>query len=164
MYKWVFGYGSLIIPEGINGRGMYYKYTEDDLHECTLKGFQRSWNALFKNYRFLGLIPAHESRTINGVIFGIHDEHDWQSFLKSESSYETETNPLYRLVDVTNQVKPLELVKLQHEKIFTCVTVSPVNDGTIPEYYKTFIAQAVKQRGPAFEQEFYHTTKFVGTI
>ncbi len=63
------------------------------------------------------------------VIFRIEDE-DLDSFLKNECSRKDTTNPIYKLVEVTDKVFPK-----QNEKVFTCLTARPQKDKQIPFYY-----------------------------
>ena len=37
-----FGYGSLMYANGINGRGMQHRYTDEELSYLTVGGFNRS--------------------------------------------------------------------------------------------------------------------------
>jgi hypothetical protein len=175
MFRWIFGYGSLLIPLGVNGRGMQHQYAENDLFEATLKGYRREWNARLWSLsaqtepnRYLGL--KHDSlSTVNGVVFGINDLYDWESFLRSEASAPNNPKPVYQMVDVTEQIvfpqsSRFNLncfnLNLRHERVFTCVTTTPSYQGLIPPGYKKLIMRALTVRGPKFEKEFFRTTNF----
>jgi hypothetical protein len=81
---YIFGYGSLLYANGINGRGMKRIYTDDDLIPCILNGYYRAWNAVHNGIRYLGISPNPTS-SINGVVFLI-DKCDIAAFRKSECS------------------------------------------------------------------------------
>jgi hypothetical protein len=144
---WIFGYGSLLYPDGINGRGMHYNYTENDLHEVVLKGYKREWNAL-SGIRFLGVVESPFS-WCNGVIFQIHSDEGLENFKRSEHIGE-----VYDLVDVTDKVEP----RPENAIIKTCVTINPTSDGRIADYYIDIINIALKYRGLKFKKDFIKTT------
>jgi hypothetical protein len=164
--RWIFGYGSLLIAEGINGRNMNYQYSEEDLFEVTLKGFRREWNAVAWNNRFLGLAIDPNS-SVNGVVFKIHSEADYLAFLRSECSLPTDPKPAYTLLEVTAQIDSVSDFRaywsFTHaftpgDLVYTCVTTSPSYSGTVPKYYKDLIMRALKTRGKQFAKEFFKNT------
>lgn len=151
---YVFGYGSLIYPDGINGRGMQHVYTEDDLRPVRLYGYQRCWNAAYGDLLFLGC--RHEKdATMNGVIFPV-DQSDFPAFTSSEMSSPSCRYPLYTFVNVTNRVS---VILSTDDIILCCVTKSPAVQGTIRPYYLRYIADGLEHRGSEFTKEFCRTTE-----
>ena len=164
--NYIFGYGSLICPEGINDRQMKYIYTNNDLTIAKLKGYQRCWNASydprklliyrppeFKNILFLGLAKS-DCHFVNGIIFPINEE-DMRPFLNSEGILESPA--LYVLENVTNLIDtPLTLKS--EDRVFTCVTVKSETNGLIKPYYINGIREGLEVRGKEFKQEFINTT------
>ena len=69
------GYGSLMYPDGINGRGMRRFYQWDDLIPIVLQGFKRSFCALFKKLAFYGIYRQPNSE-LNAVAFKIQSIYD----------------------------------------------------------------------------------------
>lgn len=144
-YIYIFGYGSLISPRGINGRGLSKKYTRDDLAVVHLNGFKREWNALYNDMRFLGLRKEPGS-IINGVVFKL-DIIDLDTFLKSECSSDpislcdrlnlNSSQSLYQLTDVTNNIIWSDKILLDNpeDRTLTLVTTNPTTNGKIPQYY-----------------------------
>lgn len=148
----IFGYGSLIAPNGINGRNLSIFYEDRDLTVCELNGFKRVWNATWNELRFLGLIEDNHSH-LNGVTFELNDE-DLDLFLSSECSSVEDSNPVYRLVEVTDNIFPKP-----NDKTFTCLTVRPRNDTEIPFYYIKTLNKCLDIRGQKFERKFWNTTE-----
>jgi cation transport regulator ChaC len=146
---YIFGYGSLIYAEGINGRGLVKTYTEQDLIVTRLKGYRREWNALDADgWTYLGLAEDPES-TVNGILFPLEtDRKDIRNFDTSEAIH-----TLYDLVDVTDLVEadPDALV-------LTDVTKHPQYGGKIDPDYWAMLNTGFKIRGAAFQAEFQRTT------
>src|SRR6056297_1675887 len=67
----VFGYGSLCYPQGVNGRGMKRTYQWKDLVPARLKGYVRGWFAHIQGYAYYGIVPASPEDEVNGVVFQI---------------------------------------------------------------------------------------------
>lgn len=152
MRTWIFGYGSLIFPWGINGRGMVREYAESDLHLARLSGYRRAWNAYYRSELYLGISPKPDS-TVNGVIFTI-DAEDMPAFLKSEGFGTKDSN--YNLEDVTDLIDAP--VGLYGDKVFTCVTKNPDVKGMISTRYQNIVEEGLQHRGSEFRDEFFRTT------
>lgn len=142
----IFGYGSLIGPDGINGRGMLRKYTNQDLTECVLRGYKREFNAEGYGYRWLGIISSPDYTT-NGVVFDL-DEQDLSAFKETEG-FDLDI-PTYELIDVS------ESLDVQFdEPVFACVTMFPAYNQAISRFYLPGIMKSLKLRSEKFQQEFY---------
>jgi hypothetical protein len=148
---YIFGYGSLICAEGINGRGLKKLYTESDLIVTRLKGYRREWNALDADgWTYLGLVEDAGSR-VNGVLFPLEtDRADIRKFDTSEA-----VHTLYELVDVADLVKPFP-----GSIVLTDVIKHPSYGGKIDPVYGALIEKGLQIRGPEFRAEFLRTTYF----
>ena len=148
----IFGYGSLIYANGINGRGLHKKYSDSELFPTTLFGYRREWNALDKDsYTYLGLTNDPEG-IVNGVIFPLAQndfDYDEKKFNASES-----TGTLYNLINVTDKIS----LKLDDHQVYTEVTIKPSYEGKIPKSYIKMLQEGLKIRGPEFTKEFLETT------
>lgn len=104
-----FGYGSLLYPEGINGRGMQYRYKVPDLKEVVVKGFRRSMSALV----FTAYYGIHVDRNafLNGCIFKIHSLYDLIALLRNEGASPVVSGRqypngscVYKTIDITDTI------------------------------------------------------------
>lgn len=111
----VFGYGSLMYPNGVNGRGMQHHYTWKDLILARLKGYKRGMFAGYGRVSFYGILP-HEEKDylINGALIQIHTGFDLACFLLSEGTAPVQERlfgrTMYKLVDVTDKIRPYEAI------------------------------------------------------
>jgi hypothetical protein len=154
--NYIFGYGSLITPIGINGRNMSRVYTKQDLTPAILHGCRREWNAVYNGQKYLGLVIGVEPQffnSANGVLFSICDA-DLLPFKESEGI--NDVPPMYEFKDVTDFVIT-SLVK-PDDRIFTCVTVKPTYKGIIPPHYLLILQDGFNLWGPRFKQLFMNTT------
>jgi hypothetical protein len=163
--NYIFGYGSLISPHGINGRGMERVYVKDDLIPAHLFNYHREWNTVFNGDLYLGLIKAptliikDTLSPINGIIFPI-SQKDLVPFKISEGIGTKFNAPMYKLVNVTTSIcsKLHNILNPYKDRILTCVTVSPNSNGIIPSHYFHTLEQGFDLWGPEFAQYFKDTT------
>lgn len=144
---YVFGYGSLIAADGINGRGMKRIYQESDIFETVLKGYQRAYCAEVWGKIFLGIFK-NKNAYVNGVLFPIAPE-DLKAFKMSEGG-----NAAYDYVDVTNQIGDMpDDCKL----VLTCVSHTPYFslNAKVPGYYIELVADYLSKRSKSFQRAFY---------
>lgn len=110
-----FGYGSLMYPEGINGRGMRHTYRSyKELIPITIKGLRRSMSAratyqskysgeIF-NWRYYSVAPEKHSKVF-GMLFEIKTMFDLTMLLLDEGAHVVyKHNPLYYLYDISAEV------------------------------------------------------------
>lgn len=71
----IFGYGSLMYPDGINGRGMRCIYEYKDISQAQLNGYERGMYATWGNRLFYGIIKK-ENAYLNGTVFEVYDLYD----------------------------------------------------------------------------------------
>lgn len=150
----IFGYGSLIVPRGINGRGLSRRYKESDLRVCVLKNHRRTWDAQCNGMRFFGLRHEPGVDTL-GVCFDL-PRADILSFMKSEG-FESKSMP-YDFVDVTAH---MESIPQDGILTFTCVTRDPGYEHPIALYYWKYIMEAMRfhtYSGSGIAQNMVDTT------
>jgi hypothetical protein len=153
----VFCYGALMFPEGINGRGMKYKYDWKDFTPARLKGFERSLCAVVGNVAYYGVRPKSGSE-VNGVLITVHSRDDLRALLMDEGVL---TNfhpyfPMYENVGVTEDVEPkinnlrtIVLAVPDYRKIPK--NVKP-NEG-----YVHYVWEGIQRWGKDFTDEFLRT-------
>jgi hypothetical protein len=146
---YIFGYGSLIFAEGINGRGLKKIYRESDLRVTRLKGYRREWNALDADgWTYLGLVEDSAS-SVNGVLFPLEtDMADIRNFDTSEA-----VHTLYELVDVADLVE-----NFPGSIVLTDVIKHPSYGGKINPEYRALVDRGLQIRGNEFREEFLRTT------
>lgn len=150
-----FGYGSLIFPGGINGRGMAYLYRDSDLTEIVVDGYKREWNVTYnwnrkESYRYYGLSKDEDS-SVPGVMFEVHDERDFAALKRSEGG-----DDIYEYIDITEDVRGSSVILPDGAKVITCLTKNPSEEGIIPEYYKKVVKNGLSKRSEFFRRAFGH--------
>lgn len=149
---YVFGYGSLLLAHGINGRGMRHEYTDKELIPCELSGYERSMCGYFGGRNFYGLL-ASPKNTVNGVIFKIHDWYDYRAFLFSEgatSQYKkTRTYWPIRVSDKLNIKAPLG-----HRVMTLLCKEDKSGLGRVERHYIHLCHEGAKRWGSDFEKKF----------
>ncbi len=150
----IFGYGSLMYPAGINGRGMRKIYSWKDLEPTYLNNYERGWYAVYQNrYLFYGIIPKTGSR-LNGVLFRVHSKSDLLALNESEL-----TGKVYQLKDVTNEVETNRIGKIK--TYVTLPKALPKNNKRYRKYpgYQNDVITGIEHWGKEFVEEFEKTTK-----
>jgi len=99
----MFGYGSLMYPSGINGRGMTKAYHNRDIRFTRLSGYRRDLSVNYNGVFYYGMEQDAYSEVV-GAIFEISNS-DLITLMHDERAYPAKTgNPMYALVDVTNKI------------------------------------------------------------
>ena len=115
-----FGYGSLLIPYGIHGRGMAERYKLKDLNPCSLAGYARSLCAYFGGRNFYGLLEDEKAHC-NGVVFKIRDWYDYRALLVNEgSTSKFRKFRTYWPVDVTKLISGWDVPKKHRVVTLVC--------------------------------------------
>jgi hypothetical protein len=156
--KYFFGYGSLMYPEGINGRGMNHYYHKSDLIPVKLQGYKRTFCAVANELAFYGIYESNDS-WINGVVFPIHSLADYIALLHDEGASWRYKPPLYTLKDVRMDIL-LYNSSPDYERDRTVALLSnEINekDGYMPEYYVKHVWDGIQYHGLTFGQDFLHT-------
>jgi len=154
-----FGYGSLMFPAGINGRGMKYKYGWYDLVPATLSGYRRGmFTHYFKNY--YGILPS-PGDTVSGILFRIHSEEDLETLLRNEFASETQRADglMYEPVDVYDSVG--EHRTPNGEKTCRIIALVSPEDrsslGKTSDSYIGYVYRGISLWGPDFVNSFLST-------
>jgi cation transport regulator ChaC len=155
---YIFGYGSLMYPSGINGRGMDYNYTWKDLSVSRLSDYKRGIFAHYINNTYYGIMES-KGDMVNGVLFKIHSNIDFERLMIDEKSSETYQNtkkePVYKIVDVTNKIT---FPKKCSAKIFTLVNTKDKSCyGKITKSYLRHVHGGIQPWGPDFVNNFLKT-------
>ncbi len=150
----MFGYGSLMYPAGINGRGMPHRYIVDDLIKATLRGYKRGYYAPYFSNLYYGIKESFNDR-VNGVIFQLFTEHDLEALNDSE-----QVGIVYELVDVTDLMivdgcLPKDAVILTNVSMPRDVTKSRVSSW----YARTVKTGIIKLWGVEYWNEFLELTE-----
>ena len=149
------GYGSLMYPSGINGRGMKYVYKWEDLIPVVLKGFRRSFCALFKELAFYG-VYRHKGSELNAVAFEIDTIYDYTMLLLDEGAHPVYKKPMYDIVNVRDSIEGFDFPEGARVMILETRDVDEKN-GYIPEYYIQRTWDGIQNWGEEFVQKFLAT-------
>jgi hypothetical protein len=147
------GYGSLMYPSGINGRGMHHFYDWKDLMPITIKGLRRSFCSVFGKLAFYGVYQKEDSE-INAVAFEIHSQHDYAMLLNNERAHPFIDPPLYKTLDVADKIVDCKLPG--KVMILESLEIDEEN-GFLPEYYVRSVINGIKSWGPEFVSKFLET-------
>ena len=164
----VFGYGSLMFPEGMNGRNMDYVYGEADIVPAKLSSYSRGIYAAWDYDLFYGIIKD-DSSYLNGTIAPVYTSHDFQSLNISEKvapgGHDITPPGNYAVRDVS------ELVTLQDGTPFkekypdgVCYSYVILKRNLHAEkhgetgWYEPYVDEGIKYHGDEFVEEFLKTS------
>lgn len=148
-----FGYGSLMYPSGVNGRGMLHHYTKRDLFPAELVGFKRGMIAGYGEWLFYG-INEDKDAEMNGTIMPIHDEYDLHALLRNEGALNYK-NPMYIVEDVTDRVTS-HRIDTGNTKILTLVNRRKDRGTPYPGYCEN-VFKGIQYHGREFIDKFLET-------
>jgi len=153
---YIFGYGSLLLPRGINGREMRKQYDWVDLAARTLNGYSRSMCAYYGGRNFYGLLEDEKAHC-NGVIFKMEDWYDYRAFLISEGAISAfKKTRTYWPIDVTKHITDPDVPK--GSRIVTLLCKQDRSDwGRVQRAYIRLCHEGARQWGEDFETEFLNT-------
>jgi len=161
---YVFGYGSLMYPNGINGRGMKHKYIWEDLFPAEIVGYSRGMFAAYGHLTYYGIMEDN-NKIINGVLIPIFSKKDLDALWLNEGAHEcyrnTKQGLMYEVHEVSSDtytcVKSVN-VNLCLLAVFTLVSVADKSrEGTIPPWYVADVWKGIKPWGEAFRHLFINT-------
>ena len=153
---YVFGYGSLLLAHGVNGRGMKHRYIDKELCPCELRGYDRSMCGFFGGRNFYGLLENKKGFS-NGVVFKIHDWYDYRAFLNSEGStakYRKQRS--YWPIRVTDQITGWKVPDGHRVMTLLCKEDKSLKGRAEPRYI-ALCHNGAKIWGPKFEERFLNT-------
>lgn len=153
-----FGYGSLLWPPGINGRGMRKLYHESDLTPARLHGYRRSFSGYFQGRRFYGLMPDPKA-TVNGIIFPIKNRDDYRALLANEGALKSfREYQVYWTTRVTASMEYLAPFSLPAGwRVMALICHKEATLGQISPWYVSRCYDFASKWGEAFLQEFLKT-------
>ena len=149
------GYGSLMYPDGINGRGMRRFYQWDDLIPIVLQGFKRSFCALFKKLAFYGIYRQPNSE-LNAVAFKIQSIYDYTMLLLDEGAHPVYKNAMYNVLNVKDQVYGYDFPENARVMVLETRDIDETS-GYIPEYYIKRTWEGIQHWGKEFSKKFLET-------
>lgn len=155
MKTFFFGYGSLMYPGGINGRGMKYIYDWSDLFWSELLGYKRGMFAhLINNY--YGIMKSNGS-VINGIVFEIHSDHDLERLLINEGAHKSSPYVRKEFVYEVKEVSNL-IVPNFDGKVLTLVnTTDKSYAGRATKSYVKHVYDGIQPWGQGFMDKFLET-------
>jgi len=164
---YVFGYGSLLYPEGWRSRWMKKRPTARKLIECRARGVERGPWGMYDVQNYYGIIPKDDSM-VNGIVTRIWSLDDWVSLMSTEMIAGLYRFANYRVVDITDNV--IDWPKKPKSARIHCVMNQASNREAILKsfpargYYDR-VWQGVKEhRSPAFAKEFLELGGFTSTM
>ncbi len=164
---YVFGYGSLLYPDGWRGRWMKKPPMAGKLIECRVHGFERGPWGIYDSRNYYGIIPK-EGSVVNGVVTRIWSLSDWVSLMSTEMIAGLYRFANYRVVDVTDSIT--DWPKKPKSARIHCVMNQPKNRElvlkTFPanSYYDRVWNGVQNYRTPAFTKEFLELGGFKNTM
>lgn len=151
-----FGYGSLLAPHGIHGRGMAEHYEVEDLHPCSLAEHARSMCAFFGGRNFYGLLEDKKAHC-NGIVFKIRDWYDYRALLISEgATAKFRKSRTYWPIDVTKLISGWDVPK-GHRVVTLLCKHDRSNWGRAQRSYIQLCDRAAEKIGVDFRNEFLKT-------
>ncbi|TET59668.1 MAG: hypothetical protein E3J47_08270 [Candidatus Stahlbacteria bacterium] len=156
---YVFGYGSLLYPEGWEGRNM--REVHRDLVPTNLNNFERGPFGLYGFANFYGVIRT-KGRYLNGVVTHIKHPSDYFYLMLSEFVVGLHRYANYRVVDVTNEIE----IDLSKRAVVHTVANRPINRikmlTSVPSsgYYNSVMYNIKGFHTEKFVDEFFKTGGF----
>lgn len=154
----IFGYGSLLSPQGINGRGMRHKYTMAELLPCRLNNYRRNMGGFYVYKNFYGILPE-EKAFCNGVVFPIHERWDYYALMHSEGATKGMIMACvnaYLPKIVTKDISGVELP--ENAKVVAVVLERDRSlEGVASPNYIRLCEEGARAHGEDFLKEFYET-------
>ena len=144
---YMFSYGSLMYPEGINGRGMMYNYTIKDLIPTVLRGYKRGpygLNANMAKESYYGIIRSDESEVV-GTLVPVYSQYDLKMLMGSELTFQfyDPEKSMYILeeVDVSSDSidVPVKTLVCNHDQVIQSRHM-PMDKSYVERVYKTIVS------------------------
>jgi hypothetical protein len=149
------GYGSLMYPHGINGRGMKKDYKWTDLIPVILKDFKRSFCATFKDLAFYG-VYRDEGSELNAVAFEIEHAYDYTMLLLDEGAHPIYRPVMYNVLNVKDSVENFDFPENARVMVLETRQIDEKN-GFLPKYYIEHTWEGIKPWGKKFTDKFLAT-------
>lgn len=154
----IFGYGSLMSPHGINNRDMKYRYDWSDLKPCRLRNYRRTLGSQWGKTNYYGILPQRNAHC-NGVLFQIHSKWDYYALMVSEGANDGMIKNcvnVYIPKIVTRSIYDA-MLPAKAKVIAVVLEKDKTGKGVASYQYVHFCHQAAKAWGSEFEKEFRET-------
>jgi hypothetical protein len=164
---YVFGYGSLLYPDGWHFRWMKKRPTSEKLIECRAQDVERGPWGLYETKNYYGIIPEDGS-VVNGIVTRIWSLQDWINLMSTEMIAGLYRFANYRVVDITDSIT--DWPKKPKSARVHCVMNQPINRKLVLKsfpahgYYDRVWKGINIHRGPAFAKEFLELGGFRSTM
>jgi hypothetical protein len=151
-----FGYGSLMYPNGINGRGMTKDYEEKDLATAQLKDFSRGLFARSTDQCLYYGIKEDPTSVVNGVVFEVFDNYDYTHLMISEGAHVSMGEcSVYKSVDITEKISGVLLPP--GARVFVVIPLNVTDSGFLRVDYVARVWAGIQFWGKDFVKEFLLT-------
>ena len=152
-----FGYGSLMYPWGINGRGMNHFYKWTDLKTAWLTGFKRGMFARFPSLEwgpllYYGLLNSPKDKVL-GVLLPLFSQYDLAALLQNEHAHPKQKYRLYTVERVNTKLTGMEI----QLPVYALISPEPPKDGRITQDYVEHVWIGAGFWGEQFMQDFVKT-------
>lgn len=152
---YVFGYGSLMYPSGINGRGMRHKYIWKDLSSAEIRGYKRGLFAAYAYQTFYGLM-ADSVKTTNGVLLPIFSKRDLNALWINEGA--GGQCSMYQVKEVRANISHMARFISINVPVYTLTSIKNRNDeGITPPWYVANVWKGIEPWGEDFRSRFVNT-------
>ena len=159
---YVFGYGSLMYPEGWTCR--HIAEPPRDFVIADLNNFERGPFGLYGIHNFYGIIRT-KGKSLNGVVAQIKSASDYYHLMLSEYVVGLHTFANYRVVDITDDIK----IDLLDNAVVHTVVNRPINRVKIltsfpsPGYYNSVMRSIKNYHEEKIVQDFLASGGFKNT-
>jgi hypothetical protein len=141
-YCYVFGYGSLMYPNGINGRGMKHSYGWADLNIGTLEGYRRGMYSGYAGLLYYGLRIDPAEKVI-GVLVPMYSKQDFAILIDNEGASNYYKPPMYNITNVSHLIHP----NLFSKNGTFALTNTRVVNGRTPPWYVAHVWEGIQHWG-----------------
>ena len=161
IFCYIFGYGSLMYPSGINGRGLAHKYIWEDLYTATLCGYKRGMFANYAGLLYYGIMKSSNA-VVEGVLVPIFSKADFEALLINECAHDkyknTSSGKIYEITDVTKLICRYNYLAQIVVPIHTLVNEADRSEGgRIPPWYIADVWHGILPLGQIFMEKLRHT-------
>lgn len=159
-FCYFFGYGSLMYPSGINGRGMKHEYTWDDLIPLRMSGYKRGMYAAYQGIAYYGMMHGSKEDKVLGVLFPIFSMEDLNALLINEGAHEMYKDTMRGCMYEMQYLPDLH-DEAGDGRIYLVATLVNLedksNNNRIPQWYLSHVWEGIQPWGDNFCEEFLRT-------
>jgi len=161
VFCYMFGYGSLMYPSGMSGRGLSHKYTWENLSTATLFGYKRGMFANYHGLLYYGMMESPDA-IVEGVLVPIFSKADFEALLINEGAHDkyenTPSGKMYDIKDVTKLVCGYNYTLPNTVPVYALVNkVDKSEGGRITPWYVANVWGGILPWGYPFIDRLQHT-------